>query len=210
MIPNSELKARARMQLGSSIFSNNWMMALLACLIFSAITGAAGSIIPGVGAFVVIGPMSAGLCFFFIMQLRTGATDLGGLFEGFKRDFSGTFVLGLLISIFTFLWSLLFLIPGIVMSYAYSMAFYIKLDHPEYDWRTCIDQSKAMMDGHKGELFYLDLSFIGWYLVGALCCGVGTLWVAPYHAAAKAQFYQALISAPAQGQYTAPDQNQPL
>jgi len=201
MIPNGELKTRARMQLGNSLFSNNWMMGLLACLIFSAITGAAGTVIPGVGAFVVTGPLTAGLGFFFLSQSRTGSSDLAGLFEGFKRDFTGTFVLGLLISIFVALWSILFVIPGIVMTYAYSMAFYIKCDHPEYDWRTCIDQSKAMMSGHKGELFYLDLSFIGWYILGILCCGVGTLWVIPYHSATRAQFYQALTKAPAQGDY---------
>ena len=97
--------------------------------------------------------------------------------------------MGLMSSLFVLLWSLLLLIPGIVKSYAYEMIYYIKADHPEYDWRACLKESQKMMKGHKGELFMLDLSFLGWYLVGALCLGIGDLWVIPYHEAAKAQFY---------------------
>ena len=72
------------------------------------------------------------------------------------------------------------------------MAVYIKVDHPDYDWKQCIDESQRMMQGHKGELFVLDLSFIGWLFVGACCCGVGTLWVNAYMAAAHSQFYENL------------------
>ena len=91
---------------------------------------------------------------------------------------------------FIFLWSLLFVIPGIVKMYAYSMAYYIKLDHPDYGWKACIDESRQLMDGHKWEKFVLDLSFLGWIIVGSLCLGVGTLWVTPYMEATNAQFYE--------------------
>ena len=106
--------------------------------------------------------------------------------------FGGTLLLGLLSSLFTFLWGLLLVIPGVVKSYAYSQAVYVKVDHPDYDWRRCLDESIQMMKGHKMDLFVLDLSFIGWYIVGALCLGLGTLWVAPYHAATRTQFYEDL------------------
>ena len=69
------------------------------------------------------------------------------------------------------------------------MAYYIKADHPDYDWRACIKGSMELMRGHKWKLFILDLSFLGWYIVGSLCFGVGTLWVIPYHMEARAVFY---------------------
>ena len=72
------------------------------------------------------------------------------------------------------------------------MAYYIMVDHPEYTWKQCLDESQKMMKGHKGQLFCLDLSFIGWYIVGMLCLGLGVLWVYPYHHVARTEFYHAL------------------
>ena len=84
--------------------------------------------------------------------------NIVGLFDGFNTDFTGNLVLGLLRDLFVFLWSLLLIVPGIVKYYQYSMAFYIKADHPEQDWRKCLDEA-ALTNGHKMELFVLDLSF---------------------------------------------------
>ena len=185
-----EIKSRARQQLGGGIFKNGWLMALLACFITTAISGAAGSIVPAIGALIVIGPMSYGLSNCFLKQARDNETmQLENLFTGFTGDFGQNFLIGLLTGIFCFLWSLLLVIPGIVKAYSYSMAYYIKVDNPDYDWKACIDASRQMMNGHKWEMFVLDLSFIGWYIVGSLCLGVGTLWVVPYHTATHAQFY---------------------
>lgn len=111
--------------------------------------------------------------------------NVADVFRGFPEDFGGTLLLGLLSSLFTFLWGLLLVVPGIVKAYSYSQAFFVKVDRPEYDWRACMDESIRLMDGHKMDLFILDLSFLGWYIVGALCIGVGTLWVYPYHMAAE-------------------------
>ena len=91
--------------------------------------------------------------------------ELAEIFEGFKADFVGNFLLGFLQSLFIALWSMLFVIPGIVKQYSWSMAYYVKIDHPDYDWRACLDESKRITMGHKGELFLLDLSFIGWAIV---------------------------------------------
>lgn len=191
----SEMKAKARAQLGNNIFGNAWMMALVACVIFTVLTGAATSVIPGLGGLIIIGPLQYGLCRLFLKQARDGQEmDLGDIFKGFTDDFGQTILIGLLSSIFTFLWGLLLIVPGIVKGLGYSMAFYIKADYPEYDWKQCMDQSQAMMHGHKGELFMLYLSFIGWFIVGALCLGIGTLWVAPYLEATKAQFYESIKS----------------
>ena len=120
--------------------------------------------------------------------------DLGDMFKGFSSDFGQNLLIGLMTAIFTALWSLLLIVPGIVKAYSYSMVYYIKADHPEYDWRQCIAESQAMMNGHKMDLFILDLSFIGWMIVGSLCLGVGTLWVSAYMEAARAHFYESIQS----------------
>ena len=148
------------------------------CLIVTAVTGLL-SAIPGIGAVIVLvvtGPISYAVCAMFLKQARNNQPmNMEDILKGFTGDFKQNFLLGLLISVFTALWSLLFVIPGIVKSYSYSMAFYIKVDNPTYTWKECIDQSKAMMNGHKMELFVQDLSFIGWMIVGSLCLGIGTL-----------------------------------
>ena len=131
----SEHRANARNMLGGNIFSNNWMMALVAVLIYSALISVASyTLFAGI---VVSGPLLVGLASFFITLQRSGCTKIESLFDGFKNDFLQTFLLGLMTGIFTFLWSLLFIIPGIVKSYAYSMAPYIKNDNPSYDWKQC-------------------------------------------------------------------------
>jgi uncharacterized membrane protein len=191
----SEIRARAREQLGGRIFQNAWMTALLVCLIFEALSAAAGTIVPGLGALVVVGPLTYGVCYLFLKQARDGQPmNLGDIFCGFTGDFGQNFLIGLLTAIFTFLWSLLFVIPGIIKSYAYAQAFFVKADNPDYDWRECIRTSMVMMRGHKWRLFVLDLSFLGWYIVGSLCFGVGVLWVVPYHQAARAIFYDELVA----------------
>lgn len=193
----AELKARARAQLGGGIFQNAWMTALAACLLIGLIGAAAGSILPGLGALLVIGPLEYGQAYLFLKQARDGQKmQLGDMFRGFQDDFGGTFLIGLMTGIFTFLWSMLFVIPGIVKMYSYSMAYYVKLDHPEYGWKACIDESRRMMNGHKLEKFVLDLSFIGWIIVGSLCLGIGTLWVTPYMAATDAYFYEYVRTCP--------------
>lgn len=191
-VTRAELKARAKAQLGGQIFANNWMMALLVCLVGSIILSVV-NVIPAVGqlaCIVVTGPISYGLSAMFLKQARDGhPMQFTELFNGFTEDFLQTFLIGLMTSIFTALWSLLLVIPGIVKAYSYSMAYYVKADNPDYTWNECINESKAMMKGHKADLFIQDLSFIGWMIVGALCIGVGTLWVIPYQQATRAQFY---------------------
>ena len=74
------------------------------------------------------------------------------------------------------------------------MSYYIKLDNPELGANDCITASRKLMKGHKWQLFVLDLSFIGWYIVGMLCFGVGVLWVQAYHEVARAEFYNSLVN----------------
>ena len=187
------LKTRAKNILGNRIFADTWLFALLALAIADAIHSLAGSVLPGVGALLVTGPISLGASYVILKLVRTGQKiDFKDLFQGFTQDIGQNILLGLLSSLFVALWSLLLIIPGIVKAYSYAMIYYIKADHPEYDWRTCLQASQDMTNGHKMELFVLDLSFFGWYLVGSLCLGVGALWVRPYHETTRALFYEQL------------------
>ena len=90
---------------------------------------------------------------------------------------------------FVLLWSLLFLIPGIIKSLAYAMTNYILVDYPELSANKAIDLSQEMMKGHKYDLFYLYLSFIGWYFLSILTLGIGYLWLMPYIQSAQSSFY---------------------
>lgn len=98
---------------------------------------------------------------------------------------------------FVILWSLLLIIPGIIASLAYSQAYYIYKDSEangeNLTVMDCISRSKELMDGYKGKLFLLELSFIGWHLIGALTFGLGYLFITPYIQTAKAVFYNDLL-----------------
>ncbi|API88656.1 hypothetical protein BKP56_04850 [Marinilactibacillus sp. 15R] len=98
---------------------------------------------------------------------------------------------------FVILWSLLLIIPGIIASLAYSQAYYIYKDSEangeNLTVMDCISRSKELMAGYKGKLFLLELSFIGWHLIGALTFGLGYLFITPYIQTAKAVFYNDLL-----------------
>ena len=209
MLSRPELRRRAREQLGGNIFATGWLSLLLVLLLVDLITSA-GSVV-FFGALILAGPLAYGMTLVSLKLARRkdGNVDFGDLFKGFSDDFLNTFLLGLMRGIFLLLWSLLFIIPGIVKSYSYSMAFYIQNDAPDKDWNTCITESRKMMNGHKWQLFVLDLSFIGWFIVGYLCCGIGLLWVAPYYTQARTNFYEQLRGPVAEEAAPAPEGNAP-
>ena len=99
------------------------------------------------------------------------------------------FGLRFMTTLLTFLWSLLFIVPGIIASYRYALAPYLMAENPDMDVMEAIAHSKELMDGNKGRLFCLQLSFIGWRLLCVLTLGIGYLWLAPYQNAAEAAFY---------------------
>lgn len=189
----SELRAKARASLGSGIFENGWLYPVLVALIVSAVNSALT--FTYIGPVILLGIINLGVAKYHlgISRGRGKAEDISSCFDGFKEDAGGNIILGLLYTVFVALWSLLFVIPGIVKSYSYSMAFYIKADHPEYSANQAITESRRIMDGHKWRLFCLDLSFIGWWIVGSLCLGIGTLWVSAYATRARVEFYRELI-----------------
>ena len=96
----------------------------------------------------------------------------------------------LLKGLYTLLWSLLFIIPGIIASYSYAMTGYILAEHPELTASEAIERSKEMMSGNRFRLFCLQFSFIGWSILCSFTLGIGNLWLRPYKQAATAAFYR--------------------
>lgn len=94
--------------------------------------------------------------------------------------------------IFIFLWSLLFIIPGIIKAYSYSMSIYILAENKGMPALEAIRRSKEMMEGHKMDLFVLGLSFIGWNILGMITLGIAYIWIAPYMLATTTNFYNAI------------------
>jgi len=95
-------------------------------------------------------------------------------------------------SVFTYLWALLFIIPGIIKYYSYRMVPYLLAENPDLDSFEAIERSKEMTSGQKMDMFIMDLSFIGWFILGALLFGVGTVLVMPYYNATYAELYYTL------------------
>ena len=133
--------------------------------------------------------------------LRFARGERLGFFKGIFSAFTdGRFVpefLNYLCGyIFQFLWSLLLVIPGLIKSYSYAMTPYIVNDlvesGQEVHATTAITASRQLMNGHKWELFVLNLSFIGWYLLSVLTLGIGYIWLVPYEQTTKANFYRRL------------------
>ena len=187
-----QLKAQAKEQLRGKIG-----ILIAVTLVIGAITAAASflaSRIPGVGlavSIIVTPAFALSTIRIYLMVVRGGTPEVKNCFDGFD-DFFSAFKVTLLVGIYTFLWSLLFIIPGIVKGYSYSMAMYVLADNPGKSARECIAESKAMMEGHKMELFVLDLSFIGWYLLCSLTCGLAALYVVPLLNATHANVYETI------------------
>ena len=83
-------------------------------------------------------------------------------------------------TLYTFLWSILFIIPGIIKSYSYMLAELISLQRPDMSANECITESRRLMNGHKMNMFILRLSFIGWDILCILTCGIGYIFLIPY------------------------------
>lgn len=139
------------------------------------------------------GVIQLGYCKFLLKQHDGQEYAVKDLFSQFDR-FGVGFLQRLLRNLYTFLWGLLLLIPGIVKSYSYAMTPFILADHPEMTAKQAIEASKEMMDGYKGDLFVLELTFLGWDLLCILTLGIGSLWLTPYKAAAEAAFYRELLA----------------
>lgn len=179
----SEMKLRAKEQL-----KNRYWYVFLMTLIVGIISGAS---IPMIVGLLLMGPLTVGLSYALIdvVENPNGSDNYEFLFEGFKQSFVTSFLAILLTQVFTFLWSLLFIIPGIIKAFSYSMTAFIITENPTIDPMEAIAKSQEMMRGHKFELFMLHLSFIGWYLLAIITFGLALFFVIPYVQTTVANFY---------------------
>lgn len=183
---SAEIKAIAR-----NILKNNWQRMLICSLLFTVLSGSLPlilgnsfkmfqvtqyiegygpytySFLPSIYDFFLMGAFTLGFAFLVLNFVRTGNTRVGLMFKGFEH-YPKAFLLMLIMSIFVIFWMWLFIIPGFIAIYRYSQAFYILADDPSKGVMQCIRESKEMMLGNKGKLFFVHLSFFGWAVLISL------------------------------------------
>lgn len=190
MKTSSELRAQAW-----GALSGKWGMAVVATLVYGVITGVLSFIpfVSGIAALLVSLPLSYGFTVMLLNVVRGSDVKLDTMSEGFK-DYGRILGTMLLSSVYQFLWMLLLIVPGIIKGYSYALTPYLLKDHPELKFNAAIEESMRLMSGNKMRLFLLDLSFIGWFLLGLITFGIAFLWITPYWNTARAAFYEDLMS----------------
>lgn len=129
----------------------------------------------------------------FFMENRISGSKIERLFYVFKSgNYLNVVKTMFLMNLKIFLWSLLFIIPGIIKSYEYYMVPYILSENPGISSKRAFEISKEMTDGEKFDIFWLGLSFFGWIILGTLACGIGVLFVEPYLQTTFAELYQVM------------------
>lgn len=186
---NRDLMAQARESLKGKWGLAIGAVAILAVInIATAVLQDAGSVI----SLIISGPLSLGWVTFVLALSRDQGPKIDQMFDGFKR-FGTALGAYLLMLLFTILWMLLLIIPGIIAALSYSQTFYVLADDPSLGPMDAIRKSKEMMYGNRWKFFCLGLRFIGWLLVSILTLGIGFFWVIPYIAVSMAKFYDDLV-----------------
>ncbi|MDE5549458.1 MAG: DUF975 family protein [Clostridia bacterium] len=189
-------KAKDYRQKAWSSLKDKWGVIVVIQLIYLVIMAACGALsryyIGALAMILLSGPLELGMNKVSLNVVRGEKVEVATVFDGFK-DFSRAIVLQITNEIFIALWSLLFVIPGIIKTYSYSMSYFILLDNPEMSANDARKKSMEMMKGNKWRLFCLQFSYIGWILLSALTLGILELWVMPSMRTATAFFYQSLL-----------------
>ena len=139
----------------------------------------------------VANPLQVGKVRFFL-EHRVRPSEIGAIFRPFTRSYLNTVKTVFLQGLFIFLWALLFIIPGIIKAFQYILVPYILAENPDIEWRRALELSRKMTDGCKFDIFVLQLSFFGWYLLGLIALVIGTLFVGPYYEGTMAELYATL------------------
>lgn len=197
----AELKMAAKQQIKGKI--GILFVITLVIAVISGIASVILGLIPVVGslaATVIVTPAFAlSVVRIYLNVVKGNAPELNDAFTGFD-DFWAAFKVTFLVGLFTFLWSLLFVIPGIIKGISYSMSMYVLAENKGKPALECIAESKKMTEGHKMELFVLALSFIGWAFVGAITFGIAYIWITPYMQATMTNAYNYLKPAPVEAE----------
>lgn len=199
----AELKSRAKESLKGK-YLECWKLLglyILICFVVGFLVGFLGgmlglneTIISSVSEIVALllgSYFGFGIVSFFLKISRNEEVTYKELFS--KKELLVPYlIITILTGIFTFLWSLLFVIPGIIAAISYTLVYYIKLDNPELGVKEVIKKSKEMMNGHKMDYFVLTLSFIGWSILGMFTFGILYIWLMPYVTVTYCNFYNNL------------------
>jgi uncharacterized membrane protein len=190
---NKELMMQARESL-----SGRWGLAVGTFFVYMLIVVAISpssvtnetilKLVLSIPAFLVSGAFALGVAIFSLAIARKESAKLKMIFYGFKY-YVKTLGLYLLMMLFILLWMLLLIVPGIIASISYGLAFYLMADDPNIGVMEALNKSKKMMYGYKWKYFCLGLRFIGWILLGILSLGIGFLWIMPYISISFAKFY---------------------
>ena len=191
MLENNELRRKARKQL-----QGNWGKPILACFLTFVILAiiAAIPVAGHLAQLLVAGPFMIGLIMYFLRFQRGQATTVEVIFEGFT-NYIETLGIYWWVGSWVMLWSLLLVIPGIIKSLSYSMAYYLVADNPTVGIRNALNTSKKITYGYKVKIFLLNLSFIGWGILSVLSLGIGFLWLIPYMQLTSVNLYLELKDA---------------
>ena len=190
----ASMKAHAKEQIKGKIIT-----LLAISIIIGLITGAAGVILGPIGSIVTLlitGAFVYAEAFIYLgITKKSRMPKIEDVFIGFKGDdFLRTLVAYLRYMIFTFLWSLLFWIPGIIKGISYSQMFYLLAEDEKLDAAEAQKKSMEIMEGHKWEYFVLNLSFIPWYLLCAITLGLASIYVTPYVQTTFAEYHVRLMN----------------
>lgn len=144
----------------------------------------------------------------FFLENRAGRADLHNLVWGFGPDYPNLVKAQFTTDVIIVLWTLLFLVPGMIAEYRYCMVPYLLSENPQMSGKHARELSDWMTRDQKWEIFVLDLSFLGWYLLGLLCLVVGAVFVLPYPSATRAELYLALKARDNPAAYQNPEVNE--
>lgn len=169
-----------------------WVGALLGILGIVAVAATVIALVVAIVLFVIGSPISLGYHRHALNLLDRQESGVGTLFGQFHR-LGDALTMNLFRAFLIFLGTLLLFVPGIILSYSYAMADFILLEDPNCSGSEALRRSRAMMRGHKWDLFMLHLSFIGWSLLAAFTGGIGNLFLTPYTTVATASFYRELL-----------------
>lgn len=151
------------------------------------------NLVPVIGSLaasiLIAAPLSLSIIMIYLGVASDKTPEIKDILAGFN-DLWSAFKVQFLVGLFTALWSLLFVIPGIVKAISYSMSMYILAENKGMSALEAIRKSKEMMHGHKMDYFVLGLSFIGWLILVSITFGIAAIWVVPYMSTTLANFYK--------------------
>ena len=187
----AQLKDAAKAQIKGNI--GILFVVMLIVSVLSTIATFVLSIVPVAGSlaatFIVTPAFLLSIARVYLNLYAGKKPEVKDAFCGFD-DFWTAAKVQILSAVYVFLWSILFIIPGIIKAFSYSQAMYIIAENKGMSARKAIDESKKMMDGHKMEYFILTLSFIGWAFLAYLTFGILYIWLAPYMTATYTNYYK--------------------